>query len=81
MNSQAEILGRAIDGHVNGLSVDVAQFIVSLKLAESDERRMNELADKAGRALSRRLRDRIDLPILGLASQRRCAQPPPEPKV
>ncbi len=46
-NNQANILARAIDGHAGGLSVDVAQFIVSLELAEVDERRMNELAEKA----------------------------------
>ncbi len=46
-NNQANILARAIDGHADGLSVDVAQFIVSLELAEVDERRMNELAEKA----------------------------------
>jgi len=46
-NNQADILARAIDGNVGGLSVDVAQFIVALKLAADDERRMNELAEKA----------------------------------
>ena len=46
-NNQADILARAIDGHVDGLSVDVARFITSLELAEDDERRMNELAEKA----------------------------------
>ena len=46
-NNQADILSRAIDGHAGGLSVAAAQFIVSLELAEDDERRMNELAAKA----------------------------------
>ena len=45
--SQAEIFGRAIDCHAGGLSSDVARFIVSLKLDDNDERRMNELAEKA----------------------------------
>ena len=46
-NNQADILARAIDGHADGLSFEVAQFIVTLELAEDDERRMNELAEKA----------------------------------
>ena len=46
-NTQAEILARAIDCHDNGLSPDAARFIISLKLAEGDEHRMNELAEKA----------------------------------
>ncbi len=46
-NNQAEMLGRAIDCHESGLTLDVARFIVSLELAKDDERRMNELAQKA----------------------------------
>ena len=46
-NNQAEIFGRAIDCHVDDLSLDVARFIVSLKLAAKDEQRMDELAENA----------------------------------
>ncbi len=46
-NNQANILARAIDCHSDGLSPEVAQFIVSLSLARDDEGRMNELAEKA----------------------------------
>ena len=46
-NNQAEMLARAIDCHESGLPLDVARFIVSLGLAEDDERRMDELAQKA----------------------------------
>ena len=46
-NNQANILARAIDCHADGLSVSVAQFIVSLQLAADDAQRMNELAAKA----------------------------------
>ena len=49
--SQAEIFGRAIDCHADGLSPDVAHFILQLKLQESDERRMDELAEKARQGL------------------------------
>ena len=49
--SQAEIFGRAIDCHADGLLPDVARFILQLKLHESDERRMNELAEKARQGL------------------------------
>jgi len=45
-NNQAEMLARAIDNRETGLPLDVARFIVSLELAEEDERRMNELARK-----------------------------------
>jgi hypothetical protein len=46
-NNQAEMLARAIDCHQSGLPLDVARFMVSLGLAEDDERRMNELAQKS----------------------------------
>jgi hypothetical protein len=46
-NNQANILARAIDCHIDGLSAEVAQFIVSLSLAQDDEARMSELAEKA----------------------------------
>jgi hypothetical protein len=46
-NNQAEMLARAIDSHDSGLPLDVARFMISLKLAEDDERRMNALAKKA----------------------------------
>jgi len=45
--SQAEIFGRAIDCHAEGLSPEVASFLVSLKLEDNDERRMNDLAEKS----------------------------------
>ena len=46
-NNQANILARAIDANSDGLSTEVAQFIVSLSLAHHDEARMNDLAEKA----------------------------------
>jgi hypothetical protein len=46
-NNQTNILARAIDCHAGGLSVSVAEFIVSLQLTAEDEERMNELAAKA----------------------------------
>ena len=46
-NNQAEILGRAIDLHLDQLSPEVAQFIVSLELTENDANRMQELAEQA----------------------------------
>ena len=47
LTNQTEILGRAIDCHDSGISPEVAQFMLTLQLAAEDERRMNELAQKA----------------------------------
>ncbi|MDC0935457.1 hypothetical protein OAS39_04150 [Pirellulales bacterium] len=48
-NSQADIMGRALDCQAESFSPDVAQFILSLRLATEDERRMNELAEHSRR--------------------------------
>ncbi|MBI1903829.1 MAG: hypothetical protein HYS13_22220 [Planctomycetia bacterium] len=43
----ADILSRAIDRDGDGLSKEVARFLLSLKLADVDVRRLNELAARA----------------------------------
>jgi hypothetical protein len=45
--NQTAILGRSFDLRVDEMSVDVARFIMSMELADHDQRRLEELAEQA----------------------------------
>jgi len=47
INTQASILERALGGDLSQMTPDTARFFLSMKLDEADERRANELAEKA----------------------------------
>ncbi len=47
INTQGTILDRAISSISSGMSPEAARFFLSLSLAESDQERTNELAEKA----------------------------------
>ena len=49
-NSEAVILGRAIDPENGNLSPEAARSILEMKLPDSDHRRLHELAAKAADA-------------------------------
>lgn len=47
VTSQTAILGRSIDLGVTRMSPEVAEFLLSMELAEDDRQRLQELAAKA----------------------------------
>jgi len=47
INTQASILDRALGHDPSGITPDAAQFFLSIELDADDERRVNELAEKA----------------------------------
>lgn len=46
-NSLTEIIGRSFELRADQMSPDVAQFFLSIELADEDKNRLNALAEKA----------------------------------
>jgi len=46
-NTEAAILSRLIEPGRSGLAPEAARYVLTLEFNDSDQRRMNELADKA----------------------------------